>query len=312
MLLLALCAVLPLAYLLDRNHLLFSRYGAHQALARWATLGLVVLGQQLTLRAGVVDLSLGAVLALVSSLVVGLGAGLPVWVAVAAGLLVAGAVALSEAALIESAGASPPVVTLLPLILVPAALPEHGARLAPPAIERFAHGSLAGWLPWLLVAYGAALLLVALRRPLPAPFRRSAALLAGAGIAALLGLHQAGLRGAATAVPVWPLGIGLGVGWLLGARDRLDLASGALAAGLLAVLLQLAEALAGLDAAGEQRLLAVSAGAVLAVGLWLRPSSARAEKEQADLVAGPVAGGDQPDLEAAPLAGPHAQQTDGL
>lgn len=257
-----------------------------------AVLGFLTLGQTWIVRHGEVDLSAPAQVALATVLVVGLG---QVWGALAA---VLAAVAVGQVVAISAAVTSarwrlPAAwVTLVPLVVFPALLPQQAAPFAPPAVEAFVTGEVMGQ-PYPFVVWLLAMLLAA------AVWHRAEARAAGfaaAGLCwSLIGVWLAGRYGAVTDVA--PLlvdtGLGLGLAWLVSRRPETSLLAGGV--------WSMAVSAALVSVTGPALFRPWLAASVMLAGLAVRASSTDAEDLRLDAVGRQPAAvdnlhGDPPDL----------------
>lgn len=298
---------------LDRDRTLGSTLGADAFQRSLGWVGLLGLGQALWWRYRVIDLSAGAQMAVASMLVVGLESTLSLPAVVAIVLLAGVVVGLSCAAAMTVVRAPRFVVTLVPVALVPALLPESRVGLAPEPIRVFADGTLGESVPWLAaVWYAAALLGLAAsawgRRK--GRLKPSLGLLlagAGAGLLwAVLGIWSAGLDGPAASVSMVPVVVGAGVALLASPVGKLDLC--ALLGSTLAVALCLWAASTGATPLGGGIFGPGApwvAGAVLLLALWLDRRSTDPDDSDRGRVDPPATAIDHLDSELSPRAGRH-------
>ncbi|MBI2297493.1 MAG: hypothetical protein HYU66_00835 [Armatimonadetes bacterium] len=267
----------------DRQGGLTSGLGLLHLLRLTGVVGFLSLGQALVSGPVEVDLGAGATAALATMLAMGLTPVLGLAGAVAAALLAGAVLGAAPAVLGPLLRCRPVFMTLLPVVVVPALLPGEGWQPPLEGLAGFSLGTCGPWVPWLFVAWLAALAGSAAWRAAGFGTAVRNGALAGVGWA-LLGVWWAGRNGAATAVEVTPALLGWGLA-LLARRD-----DGGLDAVLLAALATAAAVLltagAELDTGPAAGLLGPAGPLVTAVvmllGLALRPGSAHPGDRHAD------------------------------
>jgi len=269
---------------------LFSRLGQLSFLRQFAMIGLLTLGQQSLLRHRDLDLGAPAQIALATVLVIGLGSAWGLTAGVLAAIAVGQVVALGCGLACTRRRLPSAWVTLLPLVAVPAILPQTATSFAPGALEAVAIGDWAG-LPhpvgvWLLLFVLAALVWRHITR-------RLGFVLAGLCWSAV-GLIAAGRAGTISDLTPWlsQAGLGLGLAMLVAARPQTSLLAGALLAAAASVLLEI-----GVAGAAT---LPIVAGLALLGGLAARSTDA----ENLDI--GPAGGR----IDRSPDVDPHGQPPD--
>ena len=252
---------------------LLSHLGQLVLFRQMAVVGLLVLGQLFVFRHRDIDLGAPAQIALATVLAIGLGDAWGSAVAVGATIAVGQVVAFSCATAIDRWKMPAAWVTLIPLVAVPAILPQTSARLAPVALVAFATGELGG-LPYPLLAWFGLALAAALIRN--RPISRAAAFACAGACWSVLGLTTAGRSGAVSDLTPWitDAGLGLGIALLVAGKPRTAVPAGMLLAAVASIVLQIG--------AESPAVAPVLAAVVLLVGVQTR-STDLADPEDLDL-----------------------------